>query len=467
MIRGSFASSRLPVQISLRCVVVGTVGLLACGEQSGGGTAGTAASGAGGSGGWGSGSASGTSTSASTGSGASIASGAGGSISTGSGGAPSGAGGSGGSGGAPLACTGIATEPPVFGVEDRLAIGVSDSTPKTFQNPSFPGLGVRHARTVRPFDVALRDCGDPADIHSRANWEAWLNGAIANGVEPFVVFVSTGPYPTPDEFEQAFVAFRAAYPGVRRFAAWNEPNSSAYEVHEHPEVAAAYWLRANQHCNGDCVVAAGEMMDWPGDPAFHQEVPIAKDSPSYAARYMAHLGDARPALWSFHAWHDVAAYQQNGAHCLPQEGPGGDPSLPPCRIRWFGHLLRGSWSKATIWLTEQGPYWQIGCEDWNVTAKFADSHTCTDIPHLGTTAPVFVFGEEWQKKTAQFLLNDLASADARITRVYLYDFQAECSVVENCKLGDTGLVSPWVASTNDPGTPREVYGLVAGWPGKK
>jgi hypothetical protein len=358
---------------------------------------------------------------------------------------------------------------PAYPVHDRLVVGVADSDPPTAASPHWPGLRARHLRTVREFDIASRPCGDPGQPTSRAHFEQWLAATAAAGAEPFVVFrnVSGQPAPSVTAYDAAIAAFRARYPSVLRLGAWNEPNSSAYMLHRDPARAVEFYRVAASHCAGDCVVAAGELMDWPSDTLFSSTgVTASASAASYAARYLHFMGATRPALWTLHAWHDVRDFQQNGEGCDGANGPGRAATTPPCGLRYFLRQLRvNGHGDATVWLTEQGPFYRSGRDSPYMSAAFRDAHIFTTIPHGAATAQVYVFGEASQDAALRFALTDLVGASPRVARVYLYDFQSQCRTPARCKLDDTGLVSPNLlgGDTATPGTPRASYATVASW----
>jgi hypothetical protein len=361
---------------------------------------------------------------------------------------------------------------PAFPPGDRLAVGVADSDVPTAASPHWAGLRVRYLRTVREFDLATRPCGDPDEPASRAHFERWLAAAAAAGAEPFVVFRNVIGSAAPDlaTYDAALAAFRARYPEVLRIGAWNEPNSSAYMLHRDPARAVAFYRAAAARCDGECVVAAGELMDWPSDELFSSTaVTPSADATSYAARYLHHMGATRPRLWTLHAWHDVRDFQQLGERCDGENGPGRAPSSPPCALRYFLRQLSvNGHGAATVWLTEQGPFFQLARDSPYTSAAFRDAHDFVPIPHGSGTALVHEFGEEAQDTTLRFVLSDLVGASPRVSRVYLYDFQSQCNQPSGCKLNDTGLVSPHVLGGEfaTPGTPRAAYRTVASWPGR-
>ena len=62
--------------------------------------------------------------------------------------------------------------------------------------------------------------------------------------------------PSVAAYRGAVRAFRARYPWVRAFEAFNEPNHSTQPTYRRPELAAGYWRALRADCRR-CTVAAG------------------------------------------------------------------------------------------------------------------------------------------------------------------------------------------------------------------
>lgn len=280
-------------------------------------------------------------------------------------------------------------------------LGVSDSDASTFSDQWWAGLNVHRARIVVPYDVATTT--GAAGVQRRADFERYLSGAAAAGVDVLVVFgpsvdvraPDTGDpvAPTADEFAAAFQAFRARYPDVTTIAPWNEPNNrdaTGYPLGSQPQLAADYWLRAKQTCPSACTLVAGDFAGAVGDP--------------YVGAYQAELAanGAVPDVWAFHAYGDVNRYQVIGASDAPI-------------TRWFLAQLQGPWAGARIWIDEVG-------------ARYRD-------------ASGLIWGDASQRDATSLLLG-LATLDPRIEAVYYYNFANGCAAPQDCAVQDRGLVSP-------------------------
>lgn len=318
---------------------------------------------------------------------------------------------------AAIACGLLALAP---GAAPALEVGIADSNAGTVDEPHWGGLGINRIRLVVPYDVALMR----PDARRRREFEALRASANAKGVHLFVVF---GPSvevrapdgyplaPSVDEFGAAFAAFRQLYPEITTFGPWNEPNNpdaSQYPLSWNPQLAADYWHRAQALCP-TCTIVAGNFAGIVNDDWF-------------VDAYLARLGGAVPAVWSFHAHGDVNSFQA--------EGP------DDARVaRYYLGKLQGQWAGGRIWIDEIG-------------ARFRDGGG-------------YVWGDESQALATQFLLG-IASLDPRIDAIYYYNYSNQCAQASRCAIQDRGLVSPAPFSGEPPGydafnRPRAAFGVIA------
>jgi len=283
-----------------------------------------------------------------------------------------------------------------------LELGISDSDSSTLSEPLWSGLGITRVRIVVPYDVATTN--GTAGAQRRGDFEQYLASAGRAGVTPLVVFASSQDVrapgtgdplaPSADEFAAAFAAFRTRYPNVTTIAPWNEPNNrdtSNYALGSQPQLAAQYWLRAQQICPSACTLVAGDFAGIPGDDA-------------YVDAYQAELAanGAAPAVWAFHAYTDVNRFQVVGASDAPV-------------TRYYLSKLQGPWAGARIWIDEVG-------------ARYRD-------------ASGLVWGDVSQRDSAGLLLG-LATLDPRVEAVYYYNYSNRCATAAGCAVQDRGLVSP-------------------------
>ena len=250
-------------------------------------------------------------------------------------------------------------------VAERLMIGLADSNENMFTNAGFDrffvsAAGVQHRRLAHYYahwNVALLAPTDP----DRVKLQTWLDRAACHGVEPMVTFTPSGPLPVPAQYDVAFGRFRATWPQVQAFTAWNEPNGPD-SWPDSARTAADIYLRALTRCRpgSGCIVAAGDMAATvPGRVtefamAAGPDRPCDRASCSWLDRYKASI-DAdsatygfphhRPAYWAVHNWADAFNYERNASHCSTAAG---------CVTAAFYASLQGSWARTEIWMTEVG-----------------------------------------------------------------------------------------------------------------
>ncbi len=305
-------------------------------------------------------------------------------------------------------------------------LGISDSDASTTTEPDWAGLHVRRVRIVVPWDVATTT-GD-AGTRRRENLERYLANASAVGASVLVAFAASVDVrapgtndaiaPTADQFAAGFAAFRAQYPDVTTFAAWNEPNNRTahhYPLAADPRLAADYWLRAKAICPSACTLVAGDFAGIPGDDAFVD---------AYQSELAA--AGAVPAVWAFHAHSDVNRYQVIG--------------VSDARIsRYYLSKLQGPWAGSRIWIDEVG-------------ARYRD-------------ADGIVWGDASQRDSTSLLLG-LATLDPRIDAIYYYNYSNRCSRPSRCAVQDRGLVPPAPLDGQPPaydaaGRRRAAYAVIA------
>jgi hypothetical protein len=158
-------------------------------------------------------------------------------------------------------------------------IGIANQTPGFLSDPAFLGLGIKHARVAVAWD-ALKSPWQVAEL------DTWLNAARAAGVEPLVTFDRSRlpgrshKFPTPAQLQSQFRAFRARYPWVHDFSAWNEPNLWGLK----PETNARYYVALKRSCKA-CRILAADLLDQPSTPA-------------WVRRFVKVAG--QPRYWGFH-----------------------------------------------------------------------------------------------------------------------------------------------------------------------
>lgn len=140
-----------------------------------------------------------------------------------------------------------------------VTIGVADQRPLLFSNASFQRTLIGHARILVAWDALRTDW-------QRDALDAWLADARAAGITPLVTFGKsrTRPddLPTPERYADAVSAFRARYPFVREFSAWNEANACGERTCRRAKLVAAYYRQLRIACPG-CTLLAADLIDQP------------------------------------------------------------------------------------------------------------------------------------------------------------------------------------------------------------
>jgi hypothetical protein len=244
-----------------------------------------------------------------------------------------------------------------------LIVGIGDQKPEMFSDPLFVSTGVRNARLSVGWDVLTSDW-------QIAQLDAWLGAARAAGVSPLITFGHSRTaghrrvLPTPERMRYEFRRFHARYPWVRNFAAWNEANFCGEPTCHRPELVAAYYRALRLECPA-CHILAAELLDQPNMVSWVTAV--------------RHASRVEPRYWGLHNYLDANRLQT-------------------WRTR---ALLRAT--KGQIWFTETG----------GIVGRHNKSHvTFTQSPRHAATATRFVF-------------RSLVGLSARITRVYLYHWNAD------------------------------------------
>lgn len=185
-----------------------------------------------------------------------------------------------------------------------LVVGIGEQRSAMFSDPLFRALGIDRARLVTAWDTV-------AVPFERDLVDAWLRAARAAGVEPFVAFwhsrVHPRMLPSVAQYRAAFRAFRARYPEVRIYSAWNEPNHPREPTVGAPQRAADFYEVVRAECAG-CTVPAGDVLERAGVER-------------YLAAYRRRLVGA-PALWGLHNYSDVNRFRDSGLRELLAAVPG-------------------------------------------------------------------------------------------------------------------------------------------------
>jgi putative glycosyl hydrolase len=265
-----------------------------------------------------------------------------------------------------------------------------------FATSVFEAIDVPQVRHIVPWDVAL----DPAGT---AALQRWIATARAHGKRVLISFggVKGAPFPAPLDYRYAIDRFRAAFPDVTEFTAWNEPNHALGGAPLSPVLAAEYWNQLDAACRvpsataQTCTVAAGDFSDF--------------DSlRSYVSAYRATL-HRTPDEWAVHAY-----------HAINPDSAGSTAAGLSKLADWVATATDGR----PVWITEVGAYY------------------CTAGAPIAADAAAV-------QNTAALDLNAVMAVPAlsRVTRVYYYFFAPPAGTGARCP---RGAIDPAVEE-DDPG----------------
>ena len=241
------------------------------------------------------------------------------------------------------------------------AVGFGEQRATVFSNPLWQELGLKPTRYVVGWD-ALRSRWQTREL------DAWMAAARAAGARPLIAFTRSRSHwrtkvlPSRATYVKEFRRFRARYPDVKDFIAWNEANHCSQPLCHRPDRAAAYFDAMRHECLS-CKIVALDVLD-------------TTSRPWYVREFKKHVKH-EPQIWGLHNYVDANRLQTSGTRTLL-------------------HMVSGR-----IWFTETG-----GLVKRNTTSpiKFPQS-----VSHAG--------------KATKFVLETLANLSPRIQRIYLYHFQ--------------------------------------------
>ena len=159
-------------------------------------------------------------------------------------------------------------------------VGIGENQPFVFADPRFWRLHIRHVR----LNVGWDFIDSPLE---RGLIDEWMLAARARNVVPLVTFDQShraGRHqilPSVHDFLREFRLFRRRYPWVTEFGTWNEANLCAEPTCRHIDRVVGYWKAMERDCPG-CTVLAAEVLDVPSAPAWvRQFIHIAGEQPRY------------------------------------------------------------------------------------------------------------------------------------------------------------------------------------------
>ena len=264
-----------------------------------------------------------------------------------------------------------------------VVVGIADQKPDMFADKRFKALKIKHARIAVPWDAMAYEW-------QRKEVDRWMFLARLNGVHPLVSFghsrIHRRHVPTPERMRREFRSFRKRYPFVVNFATWNEANHCGEPVCNRIPLVAAYYRKLRQECP-KCRILGAELLDQP-------------NLISWVKRFRR-AARREPSAWGLHNYVEANRFKSD-------------------RLR---SLLRAT--KGSIWLTEVGGI---------VKRRAKKRYTVKRIPESAAHAA----------KVMRFLFDDVVALSPRISRVYLYHWNAESKLDswDSALVGPTGRRRP-------------------------
>lgn len=264
------------------------------------------------------------------------------------------------------------------GAAGALQVGVAEQTPEVFHDPRFIALGLPIARVSVSWDLLT-------NRRQAKVLDTWLRAAHSVGVSPLISFNSSyipshhHRLPSPGLFVHQFRIFRSRYPWVHDFATWNEANYCIGEATCNvPGLVASYYRGLRRACPR-CNILAAELLD--DGSMVH-----------WARQFVRALGH-QPALWGLHNYIGANRLQTASTQ----------------------QLLRAT--TGAIWFTETGG------------VVYRRNHRHAAFPQSQAHAAL----------VTRFLFERLVRLSRRITRVYVYQWNAGWT---RHPTWDSGLVGP-------------------------
>lgn len=241
-------------------------------------------------------------------------------------------------------------------------VGIADQKPDMFADKRFAQLGIANARRSVAWDT-MQYGWQIADV------DQWLEAAKDAGVTPVLTFARSRigsrrhMKPTAAQITTAFKAFRKRWPWVTNYVASNESNHFGEPTGRSPRLAAQWYRAMRQVCPAQCKIAAATLLDYPNLVTWSREfLKYAKVQPKY---------------WALHNYISANRFDE-------------------ARTRQFLQATTGE-----VWLTEVGG--------------------AVKMPTAQAKLPT---GTKHAAQVTRYILDDLARISKRITRVYLYHWNA-------------------------------------------
>jgi hypothetical protein len=286
---------------------------------------------------------------------------------------------------------------PAHGASVRRAgpvIGIGEQKPTMFASRYWRRLAIRDARYTAPWDAL----NDP---YQRQLLDTWMTAARNAHLRVMLGFAHSlrserlaHKLPSVRQFERQFRRFRARYPWVNAWLVWNEANNPGALTARRPRRAAQYFNVVARHCR-HCRIIAADLLD-------------TSNMAAWVTRFQRHA-QSRPRIWGLHNYGDTNGFKTRSTQRLLA-------------------LTTGQ-----IWFTETG----------GVVLR--------RIYRGRSVLRTYRYSLQHAAKATTHALR-LACLSHRITRIYLYHWQAPAPVTT----WDSGLL-------NARGRPRPAYFALQTW----
>jgi hypothetical protein len=184
-------------------------------------------------------------------------------------------------------------------------IGIGDQNAQMFSDPAFRALGIEYSRLALAWDWYKDD-------YTRARTDEWMAAARAARVRPLIAFNrnwSAGGerrLPSVAAYRASFRLFRARYPRVQDFSAWNEANHPTQPTFRKPWAAARFYRVLRAECR-TCAIVAADVLD-------------SSNMVGWLKRFKRRAPGAR--LWGLHNYKDANDRHSRGTKALLRTVPG-------------------------------------------------------------------------------------------------------------------------------------------------
>ncbi|MEV4420582.1 hypothetical protein AB0L40_11495 [Patulibacter sp. NPDC049589] len=270
--------------------------------------------------------------------------------------------------------------------------GIADQKPQTFTTPAFSQLrdaGMKTARYTVRYDALRYARNSRLKFHAQ-NLDAWLTAARAAHVRPLVTFWVTASSSrslkrriSPARFRTEFRRFRKAYPWVRDFSLFNEPNLAGPFKHDPAALGRLYRTISKdlRHC-GSCRLLVGDL-----------NLTSGREAASYALK-VRRAAKMPIRLWGLNNYNDVNDR----------------------RSTQTSQFLRSSAVKhSKVWITESG----------GVYSRKASSERRNPFLAQRRKATSDSAREKYQYDATRYLRTIARRYRRQIQRVYVYQLQSE------------------------------------------